>query len=462
MKIIVDAENRTQRVFNQLSDNLDAIKKANHGVVDAMKTVGTAGAVAFGGLAFGVKEVVSTAADMQSLMAGLTAVAGSADKANAEFKELREVAKLPGLGLREAVQGATNLQAAGMSAELAKRSLMAFGNALATVGKGKADLDGVNLALTQLAQKQSGYGQDLRQLQERLPQVRQALVAAFGTGDTEELAKSGKTGQQVIDALIKEFEKLPPVSATTKTAFENLQDNMYILSDTIGKTLLPSVNRILDAITPVIEKLTVWTAAHPSLTAGIIAVSLVIAGLLAVLLPLAIALPGIILLFGGLASAFAFIVSGPGLLIVGSIAAIVAALTYLWKEGYLTKEAWLEVWTGIKLIAADSANAVIGTVESMVNFIISGVNMAINAINKVIGLAQKVPGIGKNISKIGTLDAVSFGRYDTEAIAASSLNKTTAAGSTVINVTGNTLLDADAATKMGDLILGRLKLSNAL
>ena len=50
--------------------------------------------------------------DLQSLEMGLKAVMGSAGLASGELEKLREVAKLPGLGLKEAVRGSVALQAA--------------------------------------------------------------------------------------------------------------------------------------------------------------------------------------------------------------------------------------------------------------------------------------------------------------------------------------------------------------
>jgi len=150
---------------------------------------------------------LKTFGDLDSLKRGLISVTGSADAANAEFGRLKEVAKLPGLGLEEAVRGSVNLEAAGFSAQFARRSLLAFGNALATVGKGKVELDRVNVALTQLNNKTSGYGQDIRQLTEQLPQLRKALQAAFGTSDSEAISKLGFTGTQVIEKLVSQFEK---------------------------------------------------------------------------------------------------------------------------------------------------------------------------------------------------------------------------------------------------------------
>ena len=60
---------------------------------------------------------LKTFGDIQSLQKGLISVMGSAEAAATEFENLKQVAKLPGLGLEEAVRGSVNLQAAGFSAD---------------------------------------------------------------------------------------------------------------------------------------------------------------------------------------------------------------------------------------------------------------------------------------------------------------------------------------------------------
>lgn len=185
---------------------------------------------------------LKTFGDIQALQKGLISVMGSSEAAAVEFEKLKEVAKLPGLGLEEAVRGSVNLQAAGFSADEARRALLSFGNALATVGKGKRELDLVTLAITQLNNKSGGFGQDLRQLTEQLPQLRGALQTAFGTVDTEAISKSGVTGKQVVNALITEFEKLPKVSGGINNAFENFADSSKLALSSFGDSINKAFN----------------------------------------------------------------------------------------------------------------------------------------------------------------------------------------------------------------------------
>jgi len=209
-------------------------------------------------IGFGVASL-KVAGDIEALKNGLTSVMGSTRAANVEFNKLKEVAKLPGLGLEEAARGSVQLQAAGFSADEARKSLLAFGNALATVGKGKNELNLVNLALTQLQNKSSGFGQEIRQLTEQLPQLRGALTTAFGTADSEKIAKLGVTGKQVVEILTNEFAKLPKVSGGLKNSFENASDAIKIALSEVGTSINENfdiegiINDVSNSITSLID-----------------------------------------------------------------------------------------------------------------------------------------------------------------------------------------------------------------
>lgn len=213
-------------------------------------------------VALGVASVRS-ATQMDSLKRGLTAVVGSSEEAERQLVRLREVAKLPGLGRVEAIQGAIQLQAAGLSAELAEKSLLGFGNALASVGKGKADLDGVTLALTQISAKGKVSAEEINQLAERVPQIRTAMRDAFGTANTEALQKQGLTARRFIEGITAELLKLPRVTGGVQNAFENLGDVVGEALGEIGRNILPTLLPIVEKITARLTGLTREFAALP-------------------------------------------------------------------------------------------------------------------------------------------------------------------------------------------------------
>lgn len=204
------------------------------------------------------KAAIKAYGDMEALELGLQSVMGGAEKATIEMEKLKEVAKLPGLSFKEAVQGSVNLQSAGFSADMSRRALMAFGNALAIVGKGSAELGRVNLALTQLQNKTGGFGQDIRQLMEALPQLKTVMEKAFGTADTEVIQNLGYTGAQVVEMLIKEFEKIPQATGGINNAFENIDDTVSQSMASIGEEIATAINLkgLIDSLSSAIIYLT--------------------------------------------------------------------------------------------------------------------------------------------------------------------------------------------------------------
>lgn len=196
-------------------------------------------------------------ADIDSLKRGMTAVAGSAEEAKKQFADMQEVAKLPGLGLEEAVQGSIRLQSFGFSATQSKEALLAFGNAIATVGGGKGELDGVIRQLGQMAGASKVLTQDLRPIIQQVPQVAGILKAAFGpdvlSDPAKRLEQLGVSTQQFIQTMITGLAKLPPVTGGIKNDLENFGDSATIELSRVGEALAPMVHDFVELAVPAIH-----------------------------------------------------------------------------------------------------------------------------------------------------------------------------------------------------------------
>lgn len=282
---------------------------------------------------------VNAAANLEALTAGLRSVSPSAEATTAKLAELKEVAKLPGLGFEEAIQGQVRLQAAGLSAGLATDALRAFGNAIAIVGGGKAELDGVTLALAQIAAKGKVSAEEINQLAERIPQIREVMRAAFGTADTEVLQKMKISATEFITAITNEMLKMPPVASTAKNELENLSDAMRQALGEIGTALLPTVK----AITPILadmaakvgEAAQAFTRLPQPIQSAVIGLAAFAAAIGPVLMSLGLAVQGATALAPALntlsVSMKAVAVAGAGTAAI--VAAIAAALVAMnWPE----------------------------------------------------------------------------------------------------------------------------------
>lgn len=249
-KLVVDVNANLGNLFRELDRATGQIQRFASG----LKSIGTAMTVGLtlpiAGLGVAVGQA---AADFDSLKRGLVAVAGSSAAAEEQLKRLEDVAKLPGLGFREAIQGSVRLQAVGINVATAERSLRAFGNAVALTGGGKAELDRITVQLGQLAAKGKVLGQDLRPIIEAAPAVGQALRKAFGTVNAEDIQKLGLSSQEFLNRLLTALEGLPKVSGGVKNSFENLTDSLYRAKVAIGNQLLPVIVPLVDGLTHMLE-----------------------------------------------------------------------------------------------------------------------------------------------------------------------------------------------------------------
>lgn len=245
--------------------------------------------------------------DIEALQKGLEAVMGSASKAASELSKLREVAKLPGLGMQEAVKGSINLQSIGFSAGNARNILQQFGNAVATVGKGRAEFERAIYGVQQLANTKFPLGEDLNIIKDAVPQVSKLLTEAFGTSRSDDLAKMKVTSKQVLDVIVGGLEKLPRVAGGINGAFENLGDSMKTNFGRVGKVIDENLNisGLIDKLTNGIDSLvSAFEDLNPNVQKGII----VVGGLAAAIGPLLVGL-------GGLMAVIPTLVSGAGALV---------------------------------------------------------------------------------------------------------------------------------------------------
>lgn len=197
------------------------------------------------------------AADIEALRLGLQAMLGTAEATDAAMARMRDVARLPGLGYEEAIQGTTSLLASGFDLNAAERAIRAFGNALATVGKGREDLNGVLIALSQIATKGKVSAEEILQLAERVPQIRRVMMEAFGTADTEQLAKMGVGSDVFLMRIISELEKLPKVAGGAKNTWSDFWDSMTIglarVGDSVNAYLMPVLSKVIDWVNYIAE-----------------------------------------------------------------------------------------------------------------------------------------------------------------------------------------------------------------
>lgn len=247
---------------------MNGLSSVGGGVIATFQRIGSIGVSAFRGVAqaaVATGVVLSTsigvsafksAQELDSLTRGLATVSRNADDLRSKLGSSRQIARLPGLGMEEAIGGRLQLEASGLSDNLSSRSLTAFGNALAGVGRGKEDLGEVILQLSQMSAAGKVTGDELRVITERVPQVRQALKAAFGTTDTAAINKMGLSVETVIERIVEQLEKLPKASGGIRNTLENLGDDVKIALQPLGIGLSALMDGMLSGGAGGMSKLT--------------------------------------------------------------------------------------------------------------------------------------------------------------------------------------------------------------
>lgn len=208
------------------------------------KVFSAAGAgLAFAGfgtaLGAGLRKAFDAAVNRESLELRLKSMTGSVAEASKEFQELRDLARLPGITLEGASDTFVRLRAVRIDADLAKRAVSEFGNALALVGG--TDLSGVALALSQITAKGKVQAEEINQIAERVPQIRQALKDAFGTADTEVLQRQMLTTDQFLRGIIDQLGKLDRAAPGAQTQMKNFGQTLDDVASKAGKSLLPAL-----------------------------------------------------------------------------------------------------------------------------------------------------------------------------------------------------------------------------
>ncbi len=282
-------------------------------------------------LALMAKRSIEAFGELEALKLSLGTIEKTSSSLTSRLKELNEVAKLPGIGFKEAIQADVRMRAVGISADIAKRSMLAFGNAIATAGGGKAQFDSVIYQLTQMSAKSKVLSQDFRPIIEAVPAVASAVKKLYGTVDTEQIqskmSKAGVNSQKFIEEIITELEKLPKVSGGVKNAIENLGDTFFKAFAKIGETIDKNVG-IKDLLDRIGESVSGLAESFASISPEVQKSILALGGI-------AIVIPPLLATIGAVAPV---ILAGLTALVspIGLVATAVTALAAIWVDYELT------------------------------------------------------------------------------------------------------------------------------
>lgn len=182
-----------------------------------------------GGLAASLIGASVAAAKFEAQILGLRAVEPNDKAADFAFTRIRDIAKLPGVGLEDALKGFIQLRAANLSEGFTDRVLRAFGKINAIAGGGKEEYGRIVYAVQETANKPYASSQQLfRQMANAGVPVAKLMMEAFGTIDPRQLQKEGISATEALRRLVEVIEKMKDVSAGARNAWDNFNDSLKV------------------------------------------------------------------------------------------------------------------------------------------------------------------------------------------------------------------------------------------
>jgi len=360
VKLIDNITRQLRSVSKEFERAGQAARRASQGFRDAGQAMTRVGRgltlfVTAPIVALGVSSVL-TAAKMQRMEISLSALMGSAKAAKTEMSKLIEVAKLPGLGVSEVVDASIKFQSAGLSADKARESILALGNAVALAGGGKAEFNRAMLQLSQIRNKATGFGQDLKALTESLPLLGAILEEAFGTRATDQISELGFTGEQVFKKMIDAMKGLPNVGKSLANSIENLGDAFFLFQVRIGESinelfnLEERIEKLGDFLRDVAER---FAKLSPGMKKFIVFAALAAAALGPIVIALGLLLGAIGGILAGIAAMkIIFLAIAPFLPLILGIATGLIAMGVIVKAMLPAfKAIFIDVWKAFKAIA---------------------------------------------------------------------------------------------------------------
>ena len=223
--------------------------------------IGTAALV---GLNAALQDVIGSQIDaavtLERQQVSLQTVTGSVEAAEAQYRRLLEVARLPGINISQALGGSAQLQAIGLSGERAAEAIGAIGNALASSGQSAQQLTPIVSGFRQINAEGKILQEDLAIITTRIPSLIPLMKEAFGGTRAEDVRKFyesiGEADRQTelfSEKLIEMLQTLPQISETAGNALENLEDTAQRLQARIGTHLLPSVKSAATGLEDVLK-----------------------------------------------------------------------------------------------------------------------------------------------------------------------------------------------------------------
>lgn len=250
-----------------------------------------------------------------------------------------------------------------------------------------------------------------------------------------------------------------------------MQQSIGELMENIGAKLIPLLTDLAQKAIVVIDKIKVWTDAHPDLTKNIVLVVAAVGGLMLVLSPLLIALPAIIAFFG--------LLSPTVLIVAGIIAGLILIVRNVIEIFDLFRNHSKEVWDGVKITFKEAIDSIVGFFSPLMTIldnVYSKAQKVISAVSRATSGAVSAVGSGLSTAYNAVASVVTGGRASGGSVSAGNsyvvgengqevftpnvagyVSSNNRGGGITVNINGGTYLSHDVANEIGNMIVQNLR-----
>lgn len=348
------------KVRDEASTQLAGLEKSVRSLQPAFKTMAVAGGAAFTAVSAFAATAIASAQEAEKVQAQLNATLAST-------KGVAGVTKDMALELASAMQKQTTYNdEAVLSAE---NLLLTFTN----ISK-----DVFPDTLQAVLDMSTALGQDLKSSAIQVGKALQdpilgvSALRRVGVNFTEAqqeviktMVESGRTMEAqryILRELNTEFGGSAAAQAQTYAGkMQQLNNQLDDVKETIGMALIPVLSDLLKQVVPVVERFAQWAQENPETIKNIVLVGGALSGVVATVGTLGLLLPPVIAGVKGLAAAFMYIATSPGLIALTAAAAALIAV----YESYLKTKRELDAAAASGAVTRDLALKTAKTLDTI-------------------------------------------------------------------------------------------------
>lgn len=348
-----------------------SVDEATKKTEDNFKELQKKGELAFAGItaaadtfAYSIlKGGVQYNAQIETYLTRLTTLTGSAEKANAILDQIKKDALSTPFEVSSLTQAESLLLSTGLSAEDARKDILALGDAISASGGGNEELARMSVNLQQIKNVGRASALDIKQFAYAGIDIYGLLADSLGVS-REEASKMTITYDMLSNALQNASQKggkyygaMEKQSKTYAGSMSNLTEAIDVFKGEMAKGLF----NILKKIIPKLSDFFTWLSKNKTVIMAI-AIPLLtfinaFAGFIAVQKATTI-LKGLFLLMK----------AHPIGLVISAIAALVAMFIYLWNNCEGFRNFWIGLWNGIKNVFKVVVDFLVQQINDFVNF----------------------------------------------------------------------------------------------